>query len=96
MKVNKRGAVPSAHQHAGRGSSQVSGVENGVAVNDPKAAGVGEGATRSLAGWLLVYSEAVWELSPVVVIKGRHQGQKDNFIFKPGSFVLKYEKVCGL
>lgn len=59
MKVSERGAVPSTHQHAGRGSSQVSGVENGVAVNDPKAAGVGEGATRSLAGWLLVYSEAV-------------------------------------
>lgn len=59
VKVSERGAVPSAHQHAGRGSSQVSGVENRVAVNNPKAAGVGEGATRSLAGWLLVYSEAV-------------------------------------
>lgn len=59
MKVNKRGAVTSTHQYAGLDASQFTGIENWVTVNDLKAAGAGKGATRSLAGWVLIYSKAI-------------------------------------
>lgn len=59
VKVNKRGSGTSTHQHAGLGASQFTGIENWVTGNDLKAAGAGKGATRSLAGWALVYSKAM-------------------------------------
>lgn len=54
-----RGAVPSTQQRTGLAHPGSLGVEHWVTGQDPKAAGAGGGAPRSLAGWVLAYSKAV-------------------------------------